>query len=931
MITRGYKFRFLRLSALMAVLLVLVVPMMTTHAESELLVDFQKNEPSVTLSEAGERIFDIGYEFGVNFDIKAAGLDVVLTLDRSNSMLRIDPDTGLPVADAVWGAVNDFVTEYFTEYPESNIAIVSFGTNANKSDNWKYYDDLEETLEEIEEVYEYRDLYVNYSSNFRAYWNNGYRYAWENWQITDGATNIAKAFDYSARTVEMKEIVTKENSQDVIILFTDGVATQGGSKSQKNFNYPTSDNTNTIAAYEAGLAAQEVAEIITVGYFEGIEIQATQDLARSTLKRSQNAGFFEAAGTNELTAIFSNIVEDLNYIGTDAFVTEVVEDEFDVVEGSITPEDYTISTDELGRTVIKWPLGNVIETDYAFGYQVQVKDHVYPTGSGTIKIPINLDAELSYTDLNGEAVIEYLGRSETTIPPLSNQPLVEVDVTYEGDQYGYLVGDEILIHHDMHFINVVPFDYVSIDVNDLDKTISGGSFDTDLVLSSVMTEWAVSGSVLRDDINEVTTVTGTENLEWYGESHLLLVATQPGTYDLGYAIDYQLTNSAGLLFDFANNGSDPENVEVKEGQLLLTLTDDYGDPITDITAYADGELLVDTYDEVNQRIVVTGIVSGAHNVTFMVPSGYVFNPASTGVVLVDDDIAFTDTWSFDNPVISRTVSFYKLDIKNIAVTDRLGNSVAKIDEIDETTEALVLFTLDEPLVQVGLRLHDDYEPSDHVFTLELSGGTSLVIGPDGNQVTGFTMVGNVLSYSGSALPVGEYVAYGTINPPPSLGDDLDYDYVVDVNQLTTKRSGESASTNDVTSESLYIGLEDNEGPVITPTINEAETNINRAVYDINITDKIKITSYIVYPTVVTMDEMAIQTEVVELDDELIIDQGNIIDFGTEFPLTIELVDDMLQATGSITIYAVDAFGNESILPIELENVDLNDLLDRDVR
>ncbi len=64
-------------------------------------------------------------------------------------MLRLDPSTNLPVADAVWKAVDSFLTEYYGTYPDSNVAVVSFGTNGNKSDNWKYFNNLEDAIEEF--------------------------------------------------------------------------------------------------------------------------------------------------------------------------------------------------------------------------------------------------------------------------------------------------------------------------------------------------------------------------------------------------------------------------------------------------------------------------------------------------------------------------------------------------------------------------------------------------------------------------------------------------------------------------------------------------------------------------------------------------------------------------------------------------------------
>ena len=69
----------------MAVVISIAMPL-SVQAASDILIHVTKEQPTVSLSDSGERIFDIGYAFGVNFDAKATGLDLVLVLDRSNSI-----------------------------------------------------------------------------------------------------------------------------------------------------------------------------------------------------------------------------------------------------------------------------------------------------------------------------------------------------------------------------------------------------------------------------------------------------------------------------------------------------------------------------------------------------------------------------------------------------------------------------------------------------------------------------------------------------------------------------------------------------------------------------------------------------------------------------------------------------------------------------
>ncbi len=928
---------FIKKSRWISTLLILVlvlVPFGQIYGATDVMVDITKDEPLVVLSDEGERIFDIGYNFNVDFEATATGVDLVLVLDRSNSMLRLDPSTNLPVADAVWQAVNEFVTSFYTVYPDSNVGVVSFGSEGDKSDSWNFYSNAADTLEEVANVYDYRDLYTDYSYDFRAYWNNGYRYAWEHWYISEGATNIRAAFEYARATVQNKVATNEVSEQNIVLLFTDGVATQGGSYSQLNYNYPTAHNTNTIAAYEAGIAAQVDAEIITVGYFEGIQYESTATVARETLRWSQNAGFFEAGQTSELTGIFGTIVEKLNFAGTDAMVTEIVESEFEVVPDSIEPEAYSVTTDDNGRTVVKWQLGNVIASDYNFGYQVKVKDDVYPTGSGTIKIPINLDAELTYTDLNGNAVIEYLGHNETTIPPRANQPLVNVDVVY-ADGYGYLVGDPIRMTHDMSFTNDAPFDYREILVRNLTKTINGGDFGTELALTedSETNGWTVNGDNLVYDIQAFKAVTDDQNLEWTDEIGLTLVSMSAGTYSLGCSVDYRLINSAALEFDFTNAEYDPGTVTVKEGILRLNLIDDYGDPITNADVVVDGSAMTSVLE--GDQIVVSGITSGSHNITFQVPSGYHFDGNNTSVVIVEDDVAFTGSFDFNNPELVKDIGFTRLNVRNVTVTDRLGASVSAIDQVTDNTEAIVTFELVRGLEKVSLRLTDDYGPTNHHFTLDQADGYGVVVGPSG-KVNGFTMVDSSLQYDGDELQGGVYSAYGVIAPPAGLGNDIDFDYEVYVDQLTTRGP---ADTNDtvlsLTSSELLIGLQDDEPPVIVSELDGENTTINVASYDVNITDKVKIVEVQVYLGSLTLEEILSDSKLVDftVDEDVrwVQDIGWVQDISTDVELLIEMVEGKFIAKGSITIYARDAFGNEEVHLIVVENEDINGLFDSDIK
>ncbi|VDN48963.1 conserved protein of unknown function [Petrocella atlantisensis] len=903
---------------------------MPIYANVNTTVTITKDTPEVTLSDAGERIFDIGYNFSVSYEQVTTGLDIVLVLDRSNSMLRIDPSTNKPVADAVWKAVNKFVNEVYATYPDSNMAIVSFGTNANKSDNWKYYNNKTETLNEIKSVFKYRDLYYNYNSNFSSYWNNGYRYAWEYWQISDGATNIKESFEYAENTVTKKQITGAPSEQDVIILFTDGVATQGGSTSQKNLNYPTSHNTNTTAAYQAGQSAQSVAEVIAVGYFEGIEYVATKNVARDTLVKSQNAGLFEASQTGQLSDIFDTIVGDLNYVGTNAKVIETIESEFEVVDGSIQPQNYTLTVDAQGRQVITWDLGNVVDTNYTFGYKVKVKDHVYPTGSGQVEIPINVNATLIYKDLSGNTITELLGQNVTAIPPRTNQPQVNVNVTYANNQFGYLVGDIIQMNHSLSYNNEAPFDYKTIYVKNLTKSTSDQNISEFITLQPASTGvgWGMINNKLSLNILESKSVVGSENLTWQKEVPLELKAIKEGSFRLDHNVEYQLTNSVGNVFDYTNLGLDPAAIDIKVGRLTFDFSDDFDTAITDVELYINGVLRPYTVED--GVIVVEGITSGLHKVSIPVPSGYLMTSQSGGISLDSDmNMVFDAVLSHATPQIDKVVTFERLKIKDIAVTTLDGSSEHNIDLLNEPTQSKISFELVRPLTKVEMTLFDDFADSNHTFVLNTYSGVADVRNASGNVVPGFTMTDGRLSYNGSQLPAGIYMAYGVLTPPSTLGHQLDYDFKVGINEIRTREQGDSTDLmSTITSKRLDVGVLDTVAPVIDVVVDPLESSVNLINHNITISDKTTIVTYKVFEGKLTYNQILAATN--EQSIRVLSNLGNQVLLDSDMKVTLSTQLNKFVAKGAITIYAVDAFGNYSVKVVEYLNEELNDLLDQNI-
>jgi hypothetical protein len=611
-------------------------------------------------------------------------------------------------------------------------------------------------------------------------------------------------------------------------------------------------------------------------------------------------------------------------------VVETIEKEFEVVEGSIEPQNYTLTVDAHGRQVITWELGNVVDTNYAFGYKVKVKDHVYPTGSGLVEIPINVNAMLTYRDLSGNAVTELLGQNMTVIPPRTNQPQVNVNVTYTNNQFGYLVGDIIKMNHSLSYTNEAPFDYKTINVKNLTKSTSGQTISEFVAMQPISTGagWGIVNNKLSLNILESKSVVGSENLTWQKEVPLELKAIKEGNLRLDHNVDYQLTNSVGNVFDYANLGLDPAAIDIKMGRLTLNFSDDLDTAITDVEIYINGMLR--PYTVVDGIIVIEGITSGLHKISIPVPSGYLMSSQSGGITLDGNmNMVFDAVLSHATPQIDKVVNFERLKIKDIAITTLDGSSAHNIDQLNESTQTKISFELVRPLTKAEMTLFDDFANSNHTFVLNTSAGIANVRNASGNVISGFTMTDGRLSYNGSQLPAGKYVAYGVLTPPATLGHQLDYDFKVGINQIRTREQGDSSDLESaITSKMLTVGLVDTVAPVIDVVVDSLESSVNLINHNITITDKTTIVTYKVFEGKLTYNQVLAATN--EQTIRVLSNLGNRVLLDTDMKVTLTTQLNKFVAKGAITIYAVDAFGNYSVKVVEYLNEDLNDLLDQNI-
>ncbi|MDA3846001.1 MAG: VWA domain-containing protein, partial [Vallitaleaceae bacterium] len=260
------------------------------------------------------REFQVTYNMSVDATTNLEAPAVVLAIDRSGSMLFSD-GAGHLVVDRVRVAVERFVTQFYINNPGGDLAIVSFGTGAVAHDNFKYNNTAEAAMNAFRFTYAYRYDYRYHS------------YQWDNWGTNQNYTNIGEAFEQSAKTVELAK-KTNQDTNDVIILFSDGVPTTFKSSNDPNSktgSYPTEDNQSTVYSYTEGQNAQAWADVITVGYFGAYNnYPLTKAVAQSTLERAQNVGFYTTDELDQVDDLFETVLSSIEYLGTDSKITEVV-------------------------------------------------------------------------------------------------------------------------------------------------------------------------------------------------------------------------------------------------------------------------------------------------------------------------------------------------------------------------------------------------------------------------------------------------------------------------------------------------------------------------------------------------------------------------------------------------------------------------------
>ena len=185
----------------------------------------------------------------------------------------------------------------------------------------------------------------------------------------------------------------RPNAKKVIILLSDGVANVSIGK-YPGSDYPTSHNVHTIAAYQEGQSCFDIADVYTIGLFGGLTgYPRTLDIARDTLQRAQNKGYYETTSGADLSEIYDEIAGQMGVPATNAVVTDRISDNFEFV-GFVEP--YENATYNSNTHTITWEPGTIRDSAQ-LTYKIRAKAGF----QGGNDVSTNVSAKLEYTDVNG--------------------------------------------------------------------------------------------------------------------------------------------------------------------------------------------------------------------------------------------------------------------------------------------------------------------------------------------------------------------------------------------------------------------------------------------------------------------------------------------------------------------------------------------------
>ena len=278
--------------------------------------------------------------------VSTAPIYTVVVLDNSGSMVCNKTnllgwciDSVPEKYESAKTGAKTFATTLLGKFPQSQIALVTFSTNATVKRNFV-------------------------SKNF----NN------VSFPSADGSTNLAGAIK-AASDLLLEKKNENANAKLYMVILSDGYP--------EYYSYQPSNHSE-----EAKNAKDNGVEIFTIGYET---TQETEDLLSSIATDSSH---FVKANTGNIVESFNNIAAEIKVetpAGSDATIVDAVADGFNYVANSA---DVEVSVD--GKNV-SFDIGDITDEEKSVSFQIEVKKDL-ETGLHRT----NDFAKVVYTDVNGE-------------------------------------------------------------------------------------------------------------------------------------------------------------------------------------------------------------------------------------------------------------------------------------------------------------------------------------------------------------------------------------------------------------------------------------------------------------------------------------------------------------------------------------------------
>ncbi len=315
----------------------------------------------------------------------AKPVDVVLVIDRSGSM---GSGSGSSMYYAK-EAAKQFVQQVLEANPDNRVAVVSF-SGPSTSFGWGAQSNAR-TDQDFTQILSLVEGKIDGLS-------------------AGGGTNTQSGFIQAGNLMQASGSL---NANKAIVFLTDGVATASNGK-KYGPSEPTQHNIHTIAAYTAGQSCHDIAQVFTVNLLKDVP-QKCLSVARDTMQRAQNAGYYETESAVNLSGIYSQISQQLNYSATNAVVTDKISNDFVLVEGSFessTPEGTVAYDEALG--IITWMAGTIVN-EASMSYVIRAKAEY--DGSNGQEVPTNDWAKLNYSDVNDQPQEKQFPVPTVVVPP----------------------------------------------------------------------------------------------------------------------------------------------------------------------------------------------------------------------------------------------------------------------------------------------------------------------------------------------------------------------------------------------------------------------------------------------------------------------------------------------------------------------------------